>query len=70
MRIVTKVLGWISLIAGVLFALIALLLLFAGKASVAAIFIIPGAALFIAGANLTAYAKRKPTPDTNRLPKE
>lgn len=70
MRIVAKILGWISLIAGALFALVALLLLFTGKANVAAIFIIPAAALFIAGANLTAFSKPKSAPDTNRLPKE
>ena len=70
MRIVAKILGWASLLAGVFFVLIALLMLFTGKANVAAVFIIPGAALFIAGTNLTAYAKRSVPTDTNRLPKE
>jgi hypothetical protein len=69
-RIIANILGWISIIAGAFFALVALLLLFTGKMNVAAIFIVPAAALFIAAANLIAYAKRTATPDTNRLHKE
>lgn len=68
-RIIAIILGWISVVAGALFALIALLLLINGKPSVAGIFVIPGVALLIAGSNLVTYGKRKTTSDINGLSK-
>jgi hypothetical protein len=69
-RIITTILGWISVGAGVLFLIVTILLFVNGKVSVAGIFIIPSAALWIAGSNLLAYGKRKDATDTTGLPKE
>lgn len=68
-RIIVIILGWISVAASVLFALVALLMFVSGKLSVAGIFVIPSAALLVAGYNLVTYGKRKTTSDTDGLSK-
>ena len=69
-KIIIAILGWISLVAGVLFSIVTLILLFGSKANVAGILFIPDLALLIAAANLLTYGKQNSKPDPNRLSKE
>jgi hypothetical protein len=50
-------LSWISTCFGIFLALVTLILLFSGKASVAGVFVIPALALLLAGSNLRAIKK-------------